>query len=127
MTPGQLSMLVKVLNLTTSPNDAEALAAARKANDLLKRGSTSWEQLLGNGGATTPMFDEDDGSLGGRDDAEARAIDAAFEEVFKLGDLRGSFEDFMDSIYQQWKEKHSLSPKQRAALFRAAENARERR
>lgn len=117
-------MLVKVLNLTTSPNDSEALAAARKANDLLKRGSTSWEQLLGNGGATTPMFDEDDGSL---DDPEARAIDAAFEEVFKLGDLRGSFEDFIDSIYQQWKENHSLSPKQRAALFRAAENARERR
>lgn len=38
--------LLKILMLTTSPNDHEALAAIRKANEILSAGKTTWRGLL---------------------------------------------------------------------------------
>jgi hypothetical protein len=40
------SRLVKLLNMTDSQHDAEALSAIRKSNDLLRRSKTSWAELL---------------------------------------------------------------------------------
>lgn len=39
--------LAKLLRLTESEHDGEALAAIRKANDLLRQHRTSWAQALG--------------------------------------------------------------------------------
>jgi hypothetical protein len=39
--------LAKLLNLTGSDHDAEALAAIRKANELLRQSSANWEDALG--------------------------------------------------------------------------------
>lgn len=39
-------LLRKLLNMTTSANDGEALVAIRKANSILKDGGWSWDQLL---------------------------------------------------------------------------------
>jgi hypothetical protein len=41
-----LDKLIKLLKLTTSPNDAEALLAARKANEVLGNFGGDWEALL---------------------------------------------------------------------------------
>lgn len=41
-----LDLLIKLLNLTTSPLDSEAIAAMRKANDQLLKFNTTWERLL---------------------------------------------------------------------------------
>lgn len=38
--------LIKLLQLTQSPNDFEALAAIRKANEILRRGNIDWEKFL---------------------------------------------------------------------------------
>lgn len=38
--------LLKILRLTTSPNDHEALAAIRKANEMLSSNDTSWDKLI---------------------------------------------------------------------------------
>ncbi len=49
--------LAKLLNLTDSEHDGEALAAIRKANDLLRLSKTSWSAALGlapSQGTTTP-------------------------------------------------------------------------
>jgi hypothetical protein len=40
------SRLVKLLNMTESQHDAEALSAIRRSNDLLRRSNTSWAELL---------------------------------------------------------------------------------
>jgi hypothetical protein len=40
------SRLVKLLNMTDSQHDAEALSAIRRSNDLLRRSNTSWAELL---------------------------------------------------------------------------------
>ena len=39
-------LLVKLLNMTESQHDAEALAAIRRSNDLLRRSKTTWTELL---------------------------------------------------------------------------------
>jgi hypothetical protein len=39
-------LLIKLLKMTTSPNDGEALIAVRKANDLLKSAAWDWEKLI---------------------------------------------------------------------------------
>ena len=39
--------LAKLLNMTGSDHDAEALAAARKANEFLRLNRKSWEDVLG--------------------------------------------------------------------------------
>ena len=44
--PFSLSKLTKLLKLTTSDNNAEALLAMRKANDELKKLNLDWEGLL---------------------------------------------------------------------------------
>lgn len=41
-----LSLLIKLLKLTTSANDAEALMAIRKANEQLRKFGGDWESLL---------------------------------------------------------------------------------
>ena len=40
--------LIKILNLTNSPVDGEALSAARFANQLLNNEGLTWENLLNN-------------------------------------------------------------------------------
>lgn len=42
------SKLIKLLNLTSSPNDHEALSAIRMANKALKSSDLSWENLSSN-------------------------------------------------------------------------------
>jgi hypothetical protein len=39
-------LLLKLLGLSTSANDAEALSAIRKANELMARSGWTWEMLL---------------------------------------------------------------------------------
>jgi hypothetical protein len=38
--------LVKLLNLTESQHDGEALTAIRRSNEMLRRSKTSWEEVL---------------------------------------------------------------------------------
>lgn len=42
----KLDTLIKVLLMTTSDNNSEALAAIRRANVMLRNASTDWEKLL---------------------------------------------------------------------------------
>lgn len=42
----KLDTLIKVLLMTTSDNNSEALAAVRRANVMLRNASTDWEKLL---------------------------------------------------------------------------------
>ena len=39
-------LLIKLMGMTTSSNDAEALVALRKANELLKSAGWDWQKLI---------------------------------------------------------------------------------
>ncbi len=46
--------LIKLLNLTSSDNDNEAISALRKANAMLKEGNLTWGDLIGVQKAIVP-------------------------------------------------------------------------
>jgi hypothetical protein len=46
MNLGDFNKLKKLMMLTTSENDVEALAALRKANSLLKAASVTWDRVF---------------------------------------------------------------------------------
>ena len=56
MSPTEKERLAKVLALTTSNIDGEALAAVRKANQLLAKDGVTWEQLLTATGSNFGAF-----------------------------------------------------------------------
>lgn len=110
--------LKKLMALTTSDNDSEALAAMRKANEVVKRSDTTWPNILNRvikieaevepGPDLTPQM------------ANAADIDRWFEVVEgkKIG---GGFARFLADIKRQWYDDHWLSKAQVAALKGAAE------
>jgi len=70
-----LPMLIKLLKMTTSSNDAEALLAIRKANEQLKKFGGDWETLLR--GKVTIIGDPFEGVKAPRfDDAQVRRTQA---------------------------------------------------
>ena len=45
----QIEKIIKLLNLTQSPNDNEALSAIRRVNQMLKESNKGWTDLLLSG------------------------------------------------------------------------------
>jgi len=114
MDTADFARLRKLLALTASNNDGEALAAIRKANAMLERTKTHWFDVMdalerGSAPATNKP-------------SAATEIDEAFDLV--LCTARGSFREFILSLLEQWQDTGVLSPKQRAALLKSAERAR---
>lgn len=51
--------IIKLMNLATSSNDAEALSALRMANNLLKKENMLWDKFLnGSGGSSSSYYQE---------------------------------------------------------------------
>lgn len=118
MTLKEFDRFRKLMALTTSDHDPEALAALRQANKVLSTNKITWDdvfkKLVSVEGEEAP--DEPSAARSGD------GIEEAFVVVRKS--LRpGSFADFIDSLEEQWHEKGYLTPNQREALFKAAKNA----
>jgi hypothetical protein len=127
------TLFVKLMGMTFSHHDPEALTALRKANAMLLADNMTWEEYLNvkpdNSYLVPPSqrarrepapWGEDDGS--GFTDYDGRhrgpEIDDMFETAFATA--RGSFVHFLESINEWWKEKGFLTEKQYKALRRAA-------
>lgn len=100
--------LIKLLMLTTSDNDNEALIALRMANRLLKTHDKSWEDLLTRQRATSEnsQFDQ-------------RSQDALSMLQF-ISEYAPAWFDraFTDSLQEQLYRKRSLSKKQMDSLVK---------
>jgi hypothetical protein len=107
-----MAMLSKLMAVTTSDKDGEALNAVRMANRILAKYQTTWPEVLreaGPGPVPDPSLDPE--------------LDAAFSEV--LSNLRpGSFATTMNGIHAQWKKDRWISPNQRRTVMNAMRNAR---
>lgn len=106
MEPGQFGRLKKLLQMTRSDSDGEALNAIRLVNKHLDACATSWEQIL-QGAASASEVEED---------PEQTAIAKAFKTIYDAG----SANDFINSLKQQFDRTGELSWKQREALLRNA-------
>jgi len=112
--PGDLLRLRKLLAMTASDLDGEALNAMRMANAILTRAKVHWIEIFN--------------AIENADAAKRPAptvsdeINSAFDTVL-CSCREGGFRSFIESLQEQWERTGSLSPKQRGALFKAAKRA----
>lgn len=120
--------LIKLMGMTTSASDAEALVAIRKANAMLKVEGTSWSEFIsgikqqaaprppprpqGRGFSTQPTFST-------VTDPDIPNILASLHRDAKRG-----FRDFVESLQDYWDEHGHLTRAQYEAIITAHERAK---
>lgn len=99
--------LAKLLMLTQSSNEHEALSAIKMANNLVKKAGVDWFKIL-TGGVV-----ESAGS--GSSWSGNFEVEKMFRHIYENAWVNFSF-TFIDSLQQQFETTGRLSPKQMAAL-----------
>lgn len=128
MSKGDFIKLKLMMKATTSPHEADVLAAIRTANDLLTRYSLTWEDVF-NRVVTVGVGEPQPHRVPTRAEPPSISytddeINAAFELVLAAVPEDSGFRNFINSLHSQWQENHRLSDRQLAALFKAVENAK---
>lgn len=122
-------MFVKLMMMTTSNSDGEALTALRKANKILADAKVSWIELLGAQKpdnsfrvppSKRPRPEPQWEDVVNHDRHVGSDIDEMFEKVFKQKMSEG-FASFVESLHIWWEQKGWLSEKQYRSLKNAAE------
>lgn len=115
-------MFLKLMNLTTSSFDGEALNAIRMANSVLNSMNQTWEDLLHQkivmiappvDSAATPR--KASSGIRYSDDVE---INAYFDRLYSRN--LGTFKDWVDSVHEWWEEKGFLTEAQYKTLKKSA-------
>lgn len=122
--------LIKVLSMTTSSSDGEALAAIRKANKILTENNTTWNNFIR--GIPTPRPVSRPSAPMGRGTSNApRDFTKIYDdpEIPNMiealrRDAKGSFLGFVESISCQWHDKGYLTKAQYEAVINAFERAK---
>ncbi len=111
----ELTKIKKMMAMTTSSHDGEALNALKLVNGILKKHGITWDELL------TKMVSADVEVAEVEEDPDvdnmAKNINMAFDELRGV-DL-GDFRNYINSIEKYWLEHKYLSPAQRKPLFNA--------
>jgi len=110
MTLAEFNTFKKTMSLTTSPVDAEALAALRRANAVLVARGYTWHQVLDRVIKVEIPIEADDGG--------AEDLSRLFERA--MANARGSFRDTVESIHEKWETTGFLTPRQREVIEAAA-------
>lgn len=122
----KFQIFVKLMQMTTSDSDAEALVAIRKANAMLKAERKNWEDLITG---LVPMTKEAEAPRPQRRNYEdplqheypsSESINTAFEEAFNRVNPGSSFYATIESIHTWWEEKGFLTAKQLSVILKAA-------
>lgn len=125
MKVAEFNLLKKLMAMTTSDVDAEALMAIRRANDILKRNATDWDKVFSR---LVTLDVEAASEVRGQPAGNART---AAGRARYLGDLlddaegsaSGTFVDFVASVREQFERTGDLS----SAQVEALERSRQRR
>jgi hypothetical protein len=117
----QQELFIKVLGMTTSTHDGEALAAIRKANELLKAAGVTWREYIeavditrkakGGKQAPPPPPPQDD-----FEDIEVDEIREMLDVLLRTVSPQSPFRNFIESVNQQFCDNGHLSEKQIAAI-----------
>jgi hypothetical protein len=124
------SKFVKLMMLTTSQNDNEALTALRKANALLAEANVNWEEFINAIERSKPIASGrppsnrstnfDDARFTDVHYTDASVIDPLFEAAFRNTSGSG-FRRFVDSVHEWWEKNGFLTEKQFSAIKKAAQ------
>ena len=109
--PSILPRLVKLLELSSSDFDAEALSAIRKANNLLAANDMRWAQFFDALGANISV---EAPSTNGHQVAEPEALFATIEE--RTDTLSDSQQKWFPRLRAAYRRTGRLSPRQLGVL-----------
>jgi hypothetical protein len=106
--------ILKILSLTQSTNDAEALLAIRKANRLLKKDGMSWKDFFQGNKAKKQTQQKDffDEKKEEKDDLQAFEWAKEISEDFDYLEDREAVEDFVEGIKEFYNKKGMLTENQ---------------
>lgn len=114
--------LIKIMGLTTSSSDGEALSALRKVNEILAGEKLSWAEVLAPQGSVvniTLQHTPPQSHYKAEEDWVAPhlkdkvTIDLMFRAIFSQPRTGNEgFWQWMDSVHQWYQEHGSLTPKQ---------------
>lgn len=103
--------LVKLLNLTTSDNDGEALNAIRAANNLINKNGISWSVILMQDKPPAPRGMDSDGP----------SIQQMIDQI--RAQVTSDFDDtFLNSIEKQYQRRGKLTDNQIRGLQNIYDN-----
>lgn len=109
----KFEIFIKLMQLTTSSFDAEALSALRKANALLMSANNNWEDLLR--GKVRMVSGPNENQIAGEQHTGADEIDHMFDGLMRSR-LSPSFCEFVEAVHTWWEEKGFLTERQFEAI-----------
>jgi hypothetical protein len=116
--------MLKCLELTASDNDAEALLAIRKANQLRGQLGLRWAlPLQAPPGAQKPEPEPE----ADPEESDEYDYDAVFAVIWRHGSLSEKWTGVLRSIEEYWHSVGRLSPKQHNLVMKFYESAVEAR
>lgn len=118
------STLKRLMQQTTSDNDAEALTALRMANTILRTEGIDWDRVFAR---TVQVINEFEPAPADADpDEERKVTSARIDAAFQSIEQTGRCNDFITSLLDQWTKRRFLSERQMEALFKNAREAEDR-
>lgn len=134
-------LLIKLMMLTTSDNDGEALTALRKANKILAAAKVNWAELLGdrkvdNSFRVPPSKRADPPSsprprprppepkwesFGDDERFTGPEINEYFDKIARRKNLTEGFGAFIESVHTWWDVRGYLTKKQYDTIRKTAE------
>jgi hypothetical protein len=121
MPAADFEKFIKLMMMTTSSHDHEALNAIRMANSFLAGMNRNWEEVL-RGKVTI---------VGGREaprnfqqHTNEDEINAIFEKLFATVSERSTFRKFVEDVHSYWERRGYLTTAQYDALKNAVNRSR---
>jgi exonuclease V gamma subunit len=120
----EIQKITKLLELSASNIDAEALLAVRKANEIRKKINASWQDLF------TPRIQHTNhqsntsyrGASQKRDshyvDVPDDELVAIFDELIQEREFSEKWEEIIESIHKYWCEHGGITEKQYALIMK---------
>lgn len=114
---------IKLMMMTTSPNEGEALTATRMANALLLEANLNWDEFLRGKVKITNQAagGSASGSFTGKKYTNSDDIERMLDAVLKNVRSGTSFYTFIKSLSDWWEDNAFLTEKQYNALRKSYE------
>lgn len=114
----------KLMGMTTSPHDNEALTAVRLANAMLIAENLTWREFLDSSAKPDNSFrvPPSQRTKKAKQEDNRHDNDEEIERLFEtaFANASGTFLHFLESIHEWWEQKRFLTDKQFEALNKAA-------
>jgi hypothetical protein len=123
MTATDFEKFIKLMMMTTSDQDHEALVALRKANAIIAGMNNNWEEVL-RGKVKVTGTAQQQHNANYVHHTNATEIDAMFETLLRTVPRQSSFRDFVEDVHGYWENRGYLTDAQYKALKRAMERTR---